>query len=318
MNLPDSIRSCLNKETLLDQFRNIEISRGFLIRSCGYLAYGLIVFLMVFTVRYYALQADTLVREAVSGLENVVVEFPHIEPQLLPPRVTVDYLRVYEKKGRKPILLLKDTDIRMSMFPLLIGKASFSIVTRAYGSVVEAHLSTGAMFDTDWLNADVKFEALDLDKIPQIRQFDRTMKGYASLDASLSGEWANPLTMRGDVVASLAQLDMDNRFPIVKGKRLQGFTIDLDCSMRDGLWDIARFDLRSESGISLKVAGLLDVDETSFDNSNIDMEGKLLSDPKLLATRVLDPKVVQMLKRKQAVPIQCAGTIARPNITLKN
>ncbi len=135
MNPLNTVRELFAKVPLFGRLSDFEVTRGTVLAGVGYLLFGLVVFCLVFAARYYVVQTDALVREVVGKLDGVTVEFPHLEPQLVPPRVTVEYVRVYHKKTRKPILLLKDTDLRLSFLPLLMGKLSLSATSRAYGGL---------------------------------------------------------------------------------------------------------------------------------------------------------------------------------------
>ncbi len=317
MNPLNTVRELFAKVPLFGRLSDFEVTRGTVLAGVGYLLFGLVVFCLVFAARYYVVQTDALVREVVGKLDGVTVEFPHLEPQLVPPRVTVEYVRVYHKKTRKPILLLKDTDLRLSFLPLLMGKLSLSATSRAYGGLVDIDLSTGAFFNTDWLSVDVRTEMIDLGTIPQIKSFDRSLKGFLTIDASVQGAVNALLEVEGEVVARLDRLDMENRFPVIKGARLKGFSMNLDCSMEKGVWSFSQLDIVSTDGISLKTAGALSVDAKNFQKSTFEMNGKFLGSPKRLATSVLDPKAVAMMKKKQAVPVQLRGSIANPQVLLK-
>ncbi len=157
---------------------------------------------------------------------------------------------------------------------------------------------------------------IDLGTIPQIKSFDRSLKGFLTIDASVQGAVNALLEVEGEVVARLDRLDMetvsgDQRSPT------QGFSMNLDCSMEKGVWSFSQLDIVSTDGISLKTAGALSVDAKNFQKSTFEMNGKFLGSPKRLATSVLDPKAVAMMKKKQAVPVQLRGSIANPQVLLK-
>lgn len=317
MDILTAIRERLTPAAVVDAVMNFRPSRGDLLKAGAYLLYGVMVFSIVFAAKYYVRQTDELARKAVSGLDGVVIEFPYLEPQLFPPRVTLDYLRVLDAKTKKPIVLMRDADVRVSVLPLLMGKASISLTSRMYGGLVEADVTTGAFFNVDRASLDVRMEMVELERIPQVKQYDKSLKGFASIDASLDGEWRFPFAMEGSIVASLDQLDMENRFPVVKGARLKGFDMDIDCVMEDGVWSVARFDLVGKSGISLKSAGTVTVDQQDFNKSVLDMKGSFLGPPNQLATSVLDPKAVEMLKKKQVVPVAVTGMLGSPAVVLR-
>ncbi|BDQ38456.1 hypothetical protein SYK_28160 [Pseudodesulfovibrio nedwellii] len=317
MNPLNTIRERFFSFSLLDSIKGIEISRKKALTWSAYFFFGLIIFSLVFTAKYYVPQVDDMARNATSNLEGITVEFSYLEPQLFPPRVMLDYLRIYEKKPKKPILLLKDTDIRLSLFPLLVGKVSLSIDSRMYGGLMAADISTGMLFNTDWVSVDLKLDMVELEKIPQVKEYDRSFKGFASVETSFDGNIAFPSVMEGDLLVKVDQLDMENRFPIVKGARLSGYKVVLDCSLDDGLMTVRDFDLSDNDGISLKADGTIAIDQSDFNKSLLDLRGKFLGSPARLATSVLDPKVLTMLKKKQAVPVVVVGPLEGPQVLLK-
>lgn len=281
-----------------------------------YLIYGVVVFTVVWCAKFYVRQADTLAREAVAGLEGISVEFPYLEPHLFPPRVTLDYLRVANAKTKKTTFEMRDTDIRLSLFPLVVGKVSFSIKSRMYGGIVEADVSSGALLDFDWISCDLKADMFELERIPQVNVYDRTLKGFGSIDTEIKGVWSAPASMSGDLYLNLAQLNMENRFPVVKGRRLKGYQLDLDCSLEDGLMTVRDLDILSNDGISLKTEGAVTLSGESFEKSTLDMTGKFIGPPNRLATSMIDKKAVVMLKRKQAVKVELVGKIVSPRLQM--
>lgn len=315
MNILDTIRERL-PDLSLETFRDIEVSRAQAFKWGAYFTFGLLVFSVVFAAKYYVRQTDELAREATGNLENVTVNYSYLDPQLFPPRVTLDYLRIHDKKTKRPILLLKDTDVRLSLFSLFVGKVSLSIDSRMYGGLVEADISTGMFFNTDWISLDVQMDMVELEKIPQVVSYDRTLKGFATVKASLAGEIALPKQMAGDLFVKIDRLGMENRFPVVKGARLEDFTVVADCTSKEGVLTVHDFDLISADGISLKTDGTITVNPKDFNLSTLDMRGKLMSPVKRLATSVLDPKAVKMLKEKKAVKVTMKGTPKSPQIAL--
>ena len=199
MNILDSIREHLAAFSLLDSIKSVELSRKKIMKWAAYTIYGVLAFSLFFTAKYYVLRTDELVREAVGNLDSVSLEFSYLEPRLFPPRVLLEYLRIYEKKTQKPILLLKETEINLSVLPLLVGKVRLSVISRMYGGMMEADVSTGSLFNTEWVNVDLFLDMIELEKVPQVKEYDRTFKGFATVNASLRGEWASPLGMEGKI-----------------------------------------------------------------------------------------------------------------------
>jgi type II secretion system protein N len=317
MSMLDAIRERMNPATLLDAVRGFEFTRRGLLVALAYFLYGVVVFAVVFAAKYAVLNADALIREAVARQDAFTVEFSRFEPQILPPRVVLDHLRVLDKKTGQPLLLMGETDLRLSVLPLLVGKVGVSLTSRMYGGVVEADLATGVFFNTDVVNADISLDMVELERIPQVRAYDKSLKGFASVTASLHGEWASPLSMEAELTGRLAQLDMENRVYVVKGARLTGYEVDLDCALNDGVLRVRRLDLSGGDGISLKTEGDIAVNDQDFLQSKLDMTGKFLGPPEALATRVIDPKALAMLRNKQAVNVAVTGTPANPAAVLK-
>lgn len=315
MSVLDTIREKL--PSFVNPIGSVEITRQVVLKWAAYTIYGLIIFALVFAAKYYVQQSDELAREATASLEGVSVEFSYLEPQLFPPRVTLDYLRIYEKKTKKPLLLLKDTDIKLSVFPLLVGKVSLSVQSRLYGGLMNADVATGALFNTGRVSADLKLDMVELEKIPQVKEYDRSLKGFASVETSFGGELAVPSSIEGDFLLKIDQLDMENRFPIVKGARLKDFKVVLDCTHLDGLLTVRDFDLTSKDGISLKSEGTVAVNESDFNKSELDMKGKFIGPLNRLAASVLDPKVVALLKNKKAVPLTIKKSLDSPKLELR-
>lgn len=317
MSMIDSIRDFLSPSTLADLAGSLKPTRSGLLRGLGYFLFGAIVFVVVFASKYSVRHADEFARKITADIQPVKVEFSYLAPTLFPPRATLDYVRITDRKTKQPILLMKDVDLRLSVLPLLMGKGSFSIKSRMFGGVVDASFSTGTLFNTDWISGDVSLEMVELQTIPQIKGYDKTLKGFASLEASFEGKWGTPQGMEADLYANLAQLDMENRFPIIKGARLKGFRVDLDCSLADGVITVRDFDLKDSAGISLKSDGTISLAANNFNKSLLKMQGKFIGPPNRVAMSVLDPKAAQMLKKKQAVPVNILGTVGRPNIKMK-
>ena len=313
----DSIRSALAGFSPVELIRGIELTRGRVLGWIGYLLYGLLVFSLVFAARFYVRQTDALARQAVSGLAGVTVEFPYLDPQLFPPRLTMDYLRVLDKGTKEPLLVLKDADVRVSVLPLLLGKLRLSVTSRAYGGLLDLDVTTGMFFSTDWLKVGVRTDMIELETIPQVVKYDKSLKGYATVDISLSGDWSNPLGLSGDFLVQLDGLDMENRFPVVKGPRLAGYKVVLDGSSDNGVFSIRDFDVLSQDGISLKTEGTITVDAADFSKSALDLSGKFLGPPKRLATSILDPKAVGMMQKKQAVPVKVTGVMGNPQVMMR-
>jgi type II secretion system protein N len=295
----------------------MEITRARVLGWAGYFIYGLLVFSLVFAARYYVRQTDPLARQAVSGLAGVTVEFPYLEPQLFPPRLTLDYLRVLDKKTKAPLLVLKDADIRISMLSLMLGKLRLSVKSRAYGGLLDFDVTTGMFFNANWLKVGVRTDMIELDTIPQVVNYDKSLKGYATMDVSLSGDWSKPLELEGDFLVQLDGLDMENRFPVVKGARLAGYKILLDGSSDNGVLSIRDFDVLSQDGISLKTEGTITMDKADFSKSGLDLSGKFLGPLERLATSILDPKAVEMMKKKQAVPVKVTGVMGNAQILMR-
>ena len=312
-----NVKEWLADFSVLESLRAIDLSGKALVKLAALFVYGIIVFCIVFISRYYVSRADELIRDVAQRNESLIIEFPYLDPQVFPPKASLDYLRIYERKGKKPILLMKDLEVRLGVLPLLVGKGNVSLAGRAYGGVVEADLTTGMFFNPEYLSVDLKFDMVELPKVPQVKAYDRSLKGFLSLEASVSGEPANPLAMEGDVYLNLAQLDMDNRFPVIKGSRLKGYRIDLDCTLEDGVMSIRDFDVKSDDGIVLKSSGSVVFDESNVQQSVLDMEGRFQGPVKRLATSILDTKAVAMLKKNQAVSLDIAGSFGAPQIVLK-
>lgn len=64
--------------------------------------------------------------------------------------------------------------------------------------------------------------------------------------------------------------------------------------------------------ISLKIEGSFAVNQQDFNQSVIDMKGEFIGGAEQLATSVLDPKAVEMIMKKQAVPVWQKGLLAAP------
>lgn len=302
---------------LVDSAFSWRPSRSGVFKFLLYLAYGLVVFFVVWSVKYYVRQADALARKAVAGLDGISVEFSHIEPQLFPPQVVVDYLSIANSKTNKTILKMTDADIRLSLFPLLVGKVSFSIKARIYGGLAEADVTSGALFDFDWISCDLTAEMLELEAIPQVNEYDRTLKGFGSIKTEFKGAWNVPTLISADLYLDLARLDMENRFPIVKGERLKGYRIDLDCSLEQGFVTVRGFDIQSDDGISLQAEGSVTLDGENFGKSKLDLTGKFIGPLNRLATSVIDKKAVAQLEKTQAVKVSVTGTLASVVTTVK-
>ena len=317
MSVLDTIREKVTLAAVTDAITGIRVTPKGVLKAVAYLIYGMIVFTVVFATKYYVQQADDLARKGVAGLKGITVEFPYLEPRLFPPRVTLDYLRVLDKKTGKTLLVMKDADIKVSPMKLLWGKVAVSFTSRMWGGVVDATISTGSMFNTDWVSLDITTDMVELDKIPQVRDYDETLKGFATLNVSLNGEWKAPLLMEGEVVGTLKQLDMDNRFPVIKGARLKGYDIDIDTFLGDGDLRFERLDVVGENGVAFKASGSIKTDGSNFNKSTLDMKGTFIGPVNLLATSVIDPKAVAMLKKKQALPVVISGNMQSPKITLK-
>lgn len=317
MSMIDTIRDYLSPAGLADLAASLRPTRSGVLKGGGYFLFGVVVFAVVFAAKFAVRQADEYARTAVANLQGVIIEFPYLEPQLFPPSVTLDYLRIKDRKTKKQILAMKDVDLRISMLPLLMGKGSVSVTSRMFGGLVDATVSTGALFNTDWISADIVLDMVELQRIPQVKGYDKTLKGFASLTTSFEGKWRSPGGMSGDLYANLAQLDMENRFPVIKGPRLKGFRVDLDCSLEDDVLTVRDFDLKDNGGISLKSDGTIVLAMNNFNKSQLKMQGRFIGPPNRVATSVLAPKAVEMMKKKQAVPVSILGTMGRPDIKIK-
>ncbi len=317
MDILANIRERLDGFNLMDVVRDIEITRRTALKMGAYAIYGLFVFCVVFAVRYYGSRADELIRGVTDASEALIIEYPHIDPQIFPPRMTLDYLRIYERKGKKPVLLMKDVDVRFGVFPLLFAKGNVTARGRAYGGLVEAELTTGMFFNTESLRADIKCDMVELQKVPQVIAYDRTLKGYATVDASISGDINDPLGMTGNLSLNLTQLDMDNRFPVVKGSRLAGYGFALDCELDDYTVQIARLHISGPNNLSMKMEGAVSIDQRNMLQSTLDLKGSCYANPQMLASSILGPKVVTMMQKKQKVPIKINGSLANPQGLLR-
>lgn len=315
MSVLDSIRDRISFPSLWEAVSSWRPTRGGVLRAFLYFLYGALVFTVVFCARYYVRQADTLARAAVAGLQGVTVEFPRLEPQLFPPRVTLDYLRVLDGKTRAPLLELSDAEIGLSAWKLLSGKIAVSLRCRMYGGVVEGAVGTGGLFDTSRVSLDIRADMLELEKIPQVRDYDKSLKGYATFEASLDGKPSEPLLMEGEVSATLRQLDMENRFPVIKGARLAGYDLAVDCAMDNGVFDFGKLDVTGTNGVALRAEGRVQANPADFGKTFLDMKGTIAGPAAAFATSVIDPKAVAMLNKKQAVPIDITGSIS--NVTIR-
>ncbi|MEF2231526.1 MAG: hypothetical protein V3571_11405 [Pseudodesulfovibrio sp.] len=292
-------------------------SRAGTLRAFLYFLYGTLVFSLIFCAKYYIRQTDTLARAAVAGLQGVTVEFSRLEPQLFPLRVTLDYLRVFDAKTLTPLLELNDAEIGLSARKLLTGKIALSLRCRMYGGVAEGAVGTGGLFDFSRMSLDIRADMLEMAKIPQVRDFDKSLKGYVTFEASLDGKPSYPLLMEGNVSATLRQLDMENRFPVVKGARLAGYDLTVDCAMDNGVFDFGKLDVTGANGVSLQTEGRVKVDPADFGKSVIEMKGSIAGPAGTFATSVIDPKAVAMLNKKQAVPIGITGSISNVIIRVR-
>lgn len=301
---------------LVDSVTNFRPKRRSLLKAGAVLLYGMVVFGIVFAVQYYVRQADDLARKAVADLKGVTVEFSSIEPQLFPPRLTLDFLRVFDGKTKKPILLMKDTDLRLAVLPLFVGKVALSVEGRMYGGLVNAKVSTGSMLDMDWISADVKLDMVELEKIPQMRAYDKSLKGFALIETTFEGNLAAPETLTGEFYAKLDQLDMENRYPVVKGPRLKGFTVNFDCGLKDGLLTVRDLDVKDQTGISLKTDGTVTLDPANFMKSTLALEGKFTGPVARFAVSVLGKKAIGMLKKKQSVKVMVGGSVEQPKVEM--
>ncbi|WP_243543965.1 hypothetical protein [Pseudodesulfovibrio tunisiensis] len=316
MNMLQVMRERISPDAVLDWVRDFATPMN-LLKAGAWLVYGCLVFAVVFTARYFLLQADELARKAVAGLPGVRVEFPLLEPELVPPRAFLDYLRVVDARTGRTIAEMKDAEIRVAVLPLLVGKARVSMAGRMFGGIVRADVASGALFDTDWLDADIRAEMVELQSFPQVRAYDRSMTGFLDADASLSGPWADPVSMNLRIAARLSALDMENRYPVIKGPRIKGFTIDLEGGKQDNELQFARLDIADGEDVSLKLEGVVTLVPENVGQSRLDMRGRFLGTPERLAVSVLDPEAVNMLKRRQAVPVSVQGVLERPDVRMK-
>lgn len=314
MSLLDAIRERASFSALWEAVSIWRPTRGGMLQAFLYFLYGALVFSVVLAARYYVRQADTLARATVAGLQGVTVEFPRLEPQLIPPRMTLDYLRVLDAKTGKAVFEIKDVTARFSLPALLVGRLSCYLEGRAYGGVVDAKVSTGAFFSASKGSLDLNLEMIELQRVPQVSEYDKTLTGFVSGQVSLSGEWAAPLGMEGDVLLNLKRLDMDNRFPVVKGSRLAGVDVRLDCSVSKGLVTVRGFDLKSGDTLSLEMVGAITLDESSVLNSKLDLNGQVSGDPSRLANSLLEKRILGMLKKKQPIRVTMSGPMASPRL----
>lgn len=296
---------------------NVEITRSHIRAGLGYLLWGVLVFVVVFGAQYFIRNADSMARKAVADLPGVTVDFSYLEPQLLPPRVTLDYLHIRYRNNKQPLLMLGSTDARLSLLPLLMGKVEVSLKSMAYGGLVEASVATGAFLDTDQVNGEITLDLVELNKVPQARNYDRTIKGFGSVQATFEGAWADPLSMQAAVTASLEKLNTENRYPIIKGGRLKDYRIDLDCTLQEGILTVRDFDLKSGDGITMKTDGIITVDKSNIYRSKLNMKGRFNAPINRLATTILHRTVTNRLKKKQAVTMTMGGNVERPQIQLQ-
>ncbi|MGE4554134.1 MAG: type II secretion system protein GspN [Desulfovibrionaceae bacterium] len=310
------LRRYLSPAPLLEAAAELRPSRAGLLRLGGWLAYGAVVFALVFALKFYLPRTDALVRQALAGQEAVVLEFPHLEPTLFPLGADLDYLRVYDAKTRKPLLLMKQTSVRLSALPLLLGKVRVTLRGHAYGGTLEGTVSTGVFLSTKRLSADLVLDTVDLEQIPQVRDLDAAATGLLSGEVSFSGDPASPWTGDGELSLHAAQLGVNNLVPVVKGPRLEGFRLDVDCRLQDGVLTIGRMDAEGDD-VSFKSSGALTVDPADIYNSTLSMSAGFLAPVEKLATSVLQPQAVELLKKKQPVKMKIDGTLRKFETTVQ-
>lgn len=292
-------------------------SRRSLFAFTGYFLYGLLVFAIVFTSKFIEPRIEPVLREKISQLQGIRLDFPKLDVTLLPPKVATRHLAVYDKASKQKLVQLSDVTLDVSLFSLVTGRGGVSLTANAYGGKLHADWSTGFLYNPQKASADIELDMVELERIPQIKEYDKTLKGIASLNLAFAGEPANPLQMEGEIEAKIDQLYMENRFPVIKGARLKGFGIDLDGTFEEGQLALSKLNIADEQGISLKTEGQVVFDQQEFGKSELNMKGRFIGPVDRLAKTVLDPRVVKMLNNKQAVPVIMTGVIGRPAIVLR-
>jgi len=313
----NELRERIQLTSLTDALADVHFSKGLLLKVGAYCAFGLIVFCMVFTLQYWTVKADGLTNEMLSDVNGMRVEVAGLTPQFLPPGAMISRLNVFDAQSGKKLFLLHDVELRLSTLPLLVGKIDLGMVGRAYNGMANLTLEFGSLFDFDWVNFDIQLDMVELDAIPQVLEYDRTMTGFGSFEAFLEGLWAEPKGLTGIVKVSLDKVDMDNKFPLIRAKRLKECSVDMKFSLTDGVLAAEFFRVQGEGGITLTAGGAIVVNERDFKQSTLKMQGKIIGPNKAVMQDAFRAKALQKLEKGRDVLISFLGSIKSPQIVLR-
>lgn len=316
MSILDTVRDRLSGQNVSDLVNGIDLSRGAVVRYIAYAVYGVTLFCLFFAVKHFAAGADAMVRERLGGLEGVVVDIPRIEADLVPPGCMLEYVRLYDKQTHEPLLLMKETDVRLAVLPLLMGKLELKFSGRVYGGMLDGVVSFGSWGGTDVVELDVAFDMVELERIPQVQAYDPAVRGFWSGEASLEGDPADFRAMTGSIRTTVAQLNGENRLSIIAGDRLSGFRAVLEGSLEKGVLTADPFSLTHADGLELIVSGTMTVNGKRFERSKLDLKGTFVGPPAMLAGDANKPAIRAILKQNEPVSVTVGGSFYNLRIGL--
>lgn len=296
--------------TALDRFASCRPSPDFR-AIVPWAAYGLLLFLAVFGLKYAALNADDLINAGLDDVNGLQIVVSGVEPSLFPPGASIDQLLVTESlEKERTVFAMRDARLRLSLFPLFVGKADVDVSGRAYGGMGRVRLTTGAFLNVDWVRLALTLDTVNLAAIPQIREYDATMTGFATVETSLEGNWTVPKGMAGHFRAEMDDVDMKNRFGIIRAKRLEGCRIDMDFEVADGVMRTDSFKVEGEYGITLSAAGEILVDEGDFAKSRLRFSGEVAGKSREDMRRAFRADAIE----GKAIRVSLGGEVTNPSM----
>lgn len=282
----------------------------------GWTVYGVVVFLAVFALRWAALNADGLADRLLGDVNGLRVGVSGLEPSLLPPGAHVAEILVSDTATGKPLFSMRDAELRLHPLSLLLTRLSLSLEGRSYGGRGRVDLASGSLFDFDRVDAGFHLDTVEIRGIPQMMAYDPSMTGFATLDASVQGEWTRPKGLTGNVSLALDRAEMANRFKLIRARRLRDCAVRMRFSLADGVLTSEEFVVKGEKGVTLDAQGTVTVDQKLFDNSKINIHGNISADRQAME-EAFGAETMARLSRNGRLSATLGGRVSAPILSLK-
>lgn len=299
----------------LDSIRS-GLERSVITKVVCYAIFGCLTFSLFLGVH---VAEDTLEQSFHKGLRSIKavrIETEGMSLSLLPPRVKLETLLISDAKSKNLLYEMQRVVIVPKLSALLTGTAELNLTSASYGGGVKLTATSGAFFDFEKVDIDLRMIQQSLERIPFVAALDSRIGGTGDAHLVYSGSPQKIEKGQGTLKFTGKNLRLTNPVPLVKIPVFEKMGLTGSLAYNNGNLKINSVKVAGKP-VNGELQGTAKLNLKNPYRSNVALRTSLFVKPDKLVQTLVDKKSLKQLKAGKRVKIAINGQLTNPRFALK-